>query len=348
MPRSQPPLSNIKVVQFTDDRRKQLNPRKVDAIEDLFVRVNGARIHYQRAGSGRPLVLIHGLVGSAKNWRRNIGDLAHDATVYAIDLVNMGESDRVPGLDASLEATADIVAHWMQAVGLDEADIAAVSHGGAVAMMLAARHPQRVGKLILFAPANPFCNLGHQLIDFYTSPFGAWAAHLIPFLPRFITMIALGRMYGDASRATPESLHGYTAGLATPGSIDHVLEIVRRWHGDMTLLRRALPKLTTRPVLLIWGDRDRAVGLASAHALEKVLQHSQLLIVPGAGHLAFEEMPEICNHAMRDWLASREQPSATRPQALSRRTAAATQNHLVPPLTPAQTAPAATRAESLA
>jgi pimeloyl-ACP methyl ester carboxylesterase len=285
------------------------------AVEDLFIEVDGARIHYQKAGSGPPLVLIHGLVGSARNWHRNIGDLAHDATVYAIDLLNMGESDRIPGLDASLKSTVDTIDRWMEALGIPHADIAAVSHGGALAMMLAARHPERVGKLILFAPANPFCNLGHQLIRFYNSRLGTFLAGTIPFLPKFIHMIALGRMYGDARRATPESLYGYTAGLARPGTVDHVLAIVRRWHKDMAHLRSALPKLASRSMLLVWGDRDRAVGLDSARELERVLPHSHLVVVRGAGHLAFEEMPEICNHAMREWLAYAEQPS----QAVSMR-----------------------------
>jgi pimeloyl-ACP methyl ester carboxylesterase len=114
-------------------------------------------------------------------------------------------------------------------------------------------------------------------------------------------------MYGDCRRVTSEALHGYTDGLATPGTIDHVLQIVRRWHVDMGQLRSMLPQLATRSVLLLWGDRDRAVGLASAQHLQSVLPLSQLRVVPGAGHLAFEEMPEICNHAMREWLASREQ-----------------------------------------
>jgi pimeloyl-ACP methyl ester carboxylesterase len=278
-------------------------------VEDLFAHVDGARVHYKKAGSGSPLVLIHGLVGSARNWHRNIGELANDATVYAIDLLNMGESDRVPGLDASLKATADIIARWMEIIGIPHADIAAVSHGGALAMMLAARHPKRVGKLILFAPANPFCNLGHQLIRFYTSRPGSFLARSLPFLPRFIHMIALGRMYGDARRATPESLQGYTVGLARAGTVEHILAIVRRWHKDMAHLRSVLPKLASRSMLLVWGDRDRAVGLDSARELERILPHSHLVVVRGAGHLAFEEMPEICNHAMREWLSYAEQPS---------------------------------------
>jgi 4,5:9,10-diseco-3-hydroxy-5,9,17-trioxoandrosta-1(10),2-diene-4-oate hydrolase len=277
---------------------------KSSAVEDLFIQVDGVRVHYRRAGSGPPLLLIHGLVGSARNWNRNIEGLSHHATVYAIDLLNMGESDRVPGLDAGLEATADFVAQWMQAVGLTEADVAGVSHGGAIAMTLASRYPARVRKLILFAPANPFCNLGAQLIAFYKTRPGQWLARLIPSLPRFVKATALGRMYGDPSHVTQEALDGYTDGLAIPGTVDHVLAIVRRWYVDMGMLRSALPRLANRSVLMIWGDRDRAVGLSSARELQQVLPNSQLLVLPGAGHLAFEEKAEICNQAMRDWLAA--------------------------------------------
>lgn len=266
--------------------------------------MDGVRIHYQRAGNGPPLLLIHGLVGSALNWRLNIEELAKDATVYAIDLLNMGQSDRIPGLDAGLEATAAEIVRWMQAVGLERADVAGHSHGGAVAMMLAARHPERVGKLILFAPANPYCDLGRQLIAFYKTRPGHMLARLIPALPTFIKATALGRMYGDPSRATRASLEGYTAGLATPGSVDHVLQIVQRWYSDMALLRSALGRLATRPVLLIWGDRDRAVGLSSAHQLRESMPQSELLVLPGVGHIAFEEMPDTCNRAMREWLTT--------------------------------------------
>ena len=271
-------------------------------IEEAFVLVQGAKIHYQRAGAGRPLLLLHGLVGSAKNWRRNINFLARHSSVYAIDHFNMGQSERVPGLNAGLEATADRLAALMDALDLDEADIAAHSHGGAVAMMFAARHPQRVRRLILFAPANPFCDLGNQLIRFYQTPFGLWFARRIPFLPRMLKATALSRMYGDPSRVPPDALDGYTQGLHIPGTVDHVLQIVQRWFVDMGLLRSALTELTPKPTLLIWGDRDRAVGLSSARELQRTLPQSQLMVLPGVGHIPFEEMPEVCNQAMRDWL----------------------------------------------
>jgi pimeloyl-ACP methyl ester carboxylesterase len=273
-------------------------------IGEAFVQVDGVRLHYQRAGKGRPLLLLHGLVGSAKNWRQNICFLARHASVYAVDLLNMGESERVPGLDASLEATADRVAACMEALGLEQADVAGHSHGGAVAMMLAARHPNRVGRLILFAPANPYCDLGQQLIRFYQTPLGIWLARQIPWLPRRLKKTALSRMYGDPRRVSEDALDGYTAGLRVPGTIDHVLSIVRAWSTDMGQLREVLTDLADKPTLLIWGDRDRTVGLSSAQELQRTLRRSRLVVLPGVGHIPFEEMPEECNHAMRDWLSS--------------------------------------------
>jgi pimeloyl-ACP methyl ester carboxylesterase len=120
---------------------------------------------------------------------------------------------------------------------------------------------------------------------------------------------ALSRMYGDPSRVTDDALEGYTAGLHVPGTIDHVLQILRRWSVDMGLLRSALGDLAEKPTLLIWGDRDRAVGLSSGRQLQRILPLSSLIVIPGVGHIAFEEQPDVCNRAMRDWLA-RTPPAA--------------------------------------
>ena len=273
-------------------------------VEDRYVDVDGAQVHYHFAGEGRPLPLLHGLVGSGSNWRQNIVFLSRYASVYAIDLFNMGESERVPGLDASLEATADRIVALMKTLGLDSADIAAHSHGGAIAMMLAARHPDRVRKLILFAPANPFCDAGRHLIRFYNTRTGAWFARRIPMLPRMLHATALGRMYGDPSRVTEGTLETYTDGMMIPGTVEHVLRIVSGWYEDMRALRSELVNLAGKPVLFIWGDRDRAVTLPSGERLRAMMPMSKLIVMRGAGHLPFAEMPDACNEAMVEWLAA--------------------------------------------
>ena len=274
------------------------------SVEDRFVVVDGARVHYQFAGSGAPLLLMHGLVGSGGNWRQNIPSLARHSRVYAVDLSNMGASDRVLDLDASLEASADRIVRLMDALGLPSADVAAHSHGGAIAMMLAARSPERVRKLILFAPANPFCDAGRHLIRFYNTRVGVWFARQIPKLPRKLHATALARMYGDPARVAEGTLETYTDGMQIPGTVDHVLRIVAGWYGDMRSLRIALATLASKPALLIWGDRDRAVSLPSGEQLHRMMPNSKLVIIPGVGHLPFAEMPDTCNQAMLDWLTA--------------------------------------------
>ncbi len=265
--------------------------------------VDGMRVHYTRAGSGPALVLVHGLVGSARNWNRNIQYLAKFRTVYALDLANMGASERVKGLDPSLAASADRVLSCMDALGIGVADLAGHSHGGATAMMLAARHPDRVRRLVLFAPANPYCRLGHAQMRFYATRFGAmFARHIVPVLPRILHRRSLERMYGDPRRMVEGVLEGYTDGLDSP-SIEHVLGIMRRWQQDMAHLESMLPMLTGFPILLLWGDRDRAVGLESGVELARRLG-VPLQVVPEAGHIPFEEMPDVCNPVLGEWLTA--------------------------------------------
>jgi pimeloyl-ACP methyl ester carboxylesterase len=271
--------------------------------EESVVTVHGVRFNYVRAGAGPSLVLVHGLVGSRRNWNRNIEFLAKFRTVYAMDLANMGASERVEGLDAGLEACADRLAAFMEAVGVEAADIAGHSHGGATAMMLAARHPERVHRLVLFAPANPFCVLGDPQIRFYSTWLGGFfARNLIPLMPRFMHRRSLERMYGDKRRMVEGVLEGYTDHLDSE-SIEHICAVMRRWAPDMAKLKEALPQLRGVPTLLFWGDRDRAVALDSGQLLAREIG-APLHVVPEAGHIPFEEMPEFCNPVIGKWLTT--------------------------------------------
>jgi pimeloyl-ACP methyl ester carboxylesterase len=266
------------------------------------VDVLGARMSYRHAGAGRPMLLIHGLVGSSTNWRSSIAGLAQEASVYAIDQLNMGRSQRIAGLDAGLEATADRVAAFMDALDIAQADIVGHSHGGAVALMLAARHPERVRSLVLFAPANPYSHLDSLLIRVYSSPLGRLAAFTAPHVPVQLQRYALGRMYGNPARIPDGCLEGYTDSLRVPGTIRHILAIVRDWVADMVALKSALPWVASIPTLLVWGDRDRAVDPVSAIQLQRILWRSELRIVRGGGHILFEETPEEANRIMLDWM----------------------------------------------
>jgi pimeloyl-ACP methyl ester carboxylesterase len=271
-------------------------------IESAFVAVERACMHYLHAGTGPPMLLIHGLVGSSANWRGNIAALAQAASVYAIDQLNMGRSQRIPGLDAGLEATADRIAAAMEALGLTQVDIVGHSHGGAVALMFAARHPERVRRLILFAPANPWSYPANRLVRVFSTPLGRLVARIGPYLPARLQQIGLDRMYGDPARIPAGCLKNYVHDLRIPGTMPHILEIVRNWFAEMAKLEAVLPRVAGIPTLLLWGDRDGAVDPASAAPLQRVLQRSELHTLPGGGHILFEEFPQQTDRLLLEWL----------------------------------------------
>jgi 4,5:9,10-diseco-3-hydroxy-5,9,17-trioxoandrosta-1(10),2-diene-4-oate hydrolase len=270
--------------------------------EEGFVEVAGARVYYLHAGSGRPVLLVHGLVGSSANWRNNIAAVAKHASVYAIDLVNMGKSERVEGLDPGLSASANRIVAVMDALDLAEADIVAHSHGGAVALMLAALYPRRVRRLILFAPANPYCRSSDPIVRIYSTWWGGFLARTLPYLPAPIQRIALGQMYGGADRVVDSCLREVVDGLRKPGTLRHVLGIVRGWSTERAKLKSALRRVRRISTLLVWGDRDCTVSLSSAIKLHRKLRASELVVLPGGGHAIFEETPEEANRIMIDWL----------------------------------------------
>jgi pimeloyl-ACP methyl ester carboxylesterase len=281
--------------------------------EEAFVDVVGARVYYLHAGSGKPMLLIHGLVGSSANWRNNIDALAQHASVYAIDLVNMGKSQRVGGLDAGLTATANRIVAVMDALNLAEADIVAHSHGGAVALMLAALHPRRVRRLILFAPANPYSRSSDVMVRTYSTRWGGLLASLLPYLPAPIQRFALGGMYGGADRVPDRCLQEIIDGLRSPATLRHVLCVIRCWCAEMVKLEAAIHRVKRIPTLLVWGDRDCTVSLSSAIHLSHRLRSSELLVVPGGGHSIFEDRAEESNRIMLEWLGRHPLSKPRRP-----------------------------------
>jgi 4,5:9,10-diseco-3-hydroxy-5,9,17-trioxoandrosta-1(10),2-diene-4-oate hydrolase len=269
--------------------------------QGAFVDVIGVRLHYLHAGTGTPMFLIHGLLGSSANWRNNIEALAQNASVYAVDMLNMGKSQRVEGLDVSLKATANRIVAAMDSLGLAEADIVGHSYGGAIALMIAALHPLRVRRLILFAPANPYSSSSDFIVRVYSTVWGRCVARMLSFLPKPMQRIALGQMYGGPDRIVDSCLQEIVDGLRCPGTLAHVLSIIQCWFVEMATLKAVLRRVALIPTLLVWGDRDCTVSLASGIRLHHKLRASELFVLPG-GHSVFEESPEESNRIMLEWL----------------------------------------------
>ncbi len=266
-------------------------------------------MRYLGAGSGHPLVLLHGLLGYSFSWRRNLEALAAHRTVYAPDQLGAGFSDRVPGLDCTLRAVAERTIQFLDTVGIREFDLLGTSHGGGVAMMMAAllreRGDNRLQRLVLVAPVNPWSPHGRRLAPFLSgsrvSRAFAWTMPRTPFSYRFL----LRRLYGDPHRISPGTLEGYAAPALIPGTFEYGLSILSSWLSDLDELKRCLPSLAGIPTLLVWGTDDVAVYASSADHLRRHLPNSTLVRFPGVGHLPYEEVPEEFNRTVLDFLKDR-------------------------------------------
>lgn len=277
-------------------------PHPAYSIEDHWITLDGARMRYLRSGFGPALLLVHGLLGYSFSWRYALPYLAQQATVHAVDMLGVGFSDRPPGLDCGLRSSASRLLGFLDAVGVESCDLLGTSHGGAVVMMAAAMAPERVRRLILVAPVNPWSRNGRWMAAFLScrvvAPlFLALAPHLQPMHGFF-----LSRLYGDTRRIRPGTLEGYSAPFAMPRAFDYGLNILSTWARDLGELHSALPRIRHIPALLLWGTLDSAVDPRSATPLRNQFERCRVRMLEGVGHLPYEEVPDEFNRAVGEFL----------------------------------------------
>jgi pimeloyl-ACP methyl ester carboxylesterase len=282
------------------------NLESIHSIEEQWVSLDGIRVRYLRSGSGPPLVLLHGLLGYSFSWRFVIPVLAQQTTVYAVDMPGAGFSERPTGLDCCLRASAERLLRFLEIVGLESCDLLGTSQGGAVAMMAAAVAPQRVRRLVLVNPVNPWSAPGRRRARFLSSRaitpvFLRLAPHL-----KIVHSYILRRLYGDPLRIRPGTLGGYSAPFTKPGAFANALAALRSWSQDLQQLKTMLPQIAHIPTLIVWGSVDSAVAPESARELLKHFQDCRLVMLEGVGHLPYEEVPEEFNRVVAEFL---KQPS---------------------------------------
>jgi pimeloyl-ACP methyl ester carboxylesterase len=276
-------------------------------VEECWMELDGARMRYLRAGSGPPLILLHGLLGYSFSWRYALPALAPYVTAYAPDLLGAGFSDR-PSIDHSMRATARQVLQFAEKLGMQSFDLLGTSRGGAVAMCMASecagRGNLKVERLILVAPVNPYSSHGRWLAPLAgTRIGGALVRTVLEAMPGLYPYFH-ARMFADRKKIPPGSLQGYTAPLAMPGLFDHGLSIVTTWTQDLRELEALLPKIAQIPTLLMWGSKDPAVYAASLPSLARHFSNVQTVVFPNVGHLPYEECTEEFHRELIQFLTA--------------------------------------------
>ena len=226
-----------------------------------------------RAGSGVPLVLLHGLGGSSDWWRHNIDVLAERYLVSAVDLVGFGRNRlflRRSKLPLRFDEIASLLTRWIETSFDEPVHLAGNSLGGHIAMHIAASRPDLVRSLVLIDSTGiPFEIAPGAHIENIAMPHGWRSFFLI--------------LMRDLFRAGPTAL---------------ALAFARLLRDDA----RPLMKTLTMPVLLIWGEHDPLVPLTYARQMLEEMPHAKLRVIPRAGHVPMWENPRDFNDALLSFL----------------------------------------------
>ena len=275
---------------------------QADAYEAM---VEGQRIRYHAAGSGPPVVLLHGLAGSAAVWHRNVPALSGRYRVFAPEIWGAGWMDFRGRFTP--ETGVRLVTGFLDAVGCPSAHLVGGSLGGIIAGSTAISQPDRVRSLTLIGTAG----LGRRIAlsqRVLTLPL-VGEVMFRPSRRRIRRMLAmLIRVWdADAERLVDELY----ALRREPGVSRRMLEVLRSGVNVLGVKRsvRLLPALcgVRTPTLLVWGSHDSLFPLSDARRAAGLLHDAELLVVQGSGHWPYLEAPDIFNPALLEFLARCEE-----------------------------------------
>ncbi len=259
------------------------------------IEVDGLRIAFERAGEGRPLVLLHGILGDARLWRGQLDELADQFTVIAWDAPGCGRSSDPPE-SFRLPDYADCLDAFLAALDVERPAVCGLSFGGALALELYRRSPETPRALVV------------------AGGYAGWAGSLPPEAVDARLEGCLGESELPADEFIGDWIPGVLTDQAPAEMRDEVAVIMSEFHpaGHRAIarsmaeadLRGALPAIDV-PTLLLWGDADRRSPLKIAEDLHGRMPGSTLIVMPGVGHLSNVEAPEAFNRELRGFLDAR-------------------------------------------
>ena len=278
------------------------------------ITVQGRRTVVATAGRGSDpvLILVHGFGGSTFGWRHVMEPLAASGWyVVALDLPGFGLAEK--GWDQSYahESQAGYVLSVMDQLNIQDAVVAGHSMGGNVVSWVAALAPERVRGLALIDAAivSPALTRNTAAGTALSLPPLRRAARIL--IRSAFTEATFGDLLGSAfavkSAATPETIRGYAAASQLPEWDSALLGIIR--DSSANALPSSIEAVvdgadTPIPTLILWGADDSWVPLSAGESLRDALPAASYVVLPGLGHVPFEEDPEGFTQAMREWLAA--------------------------------------------
>lgn len=254
-----------------------------------FLKIDGSNLHYRDEGQGTPIILLHGTAASLNTWDGWAKELSKSHRVLRLDLPGFGLTSRNETDNYSIAYYSDLVLHFMDELGIEQAHVAGSSLGGQIAFDFAAFHPDRVQKLILVSPTG-VTNANDKSISmpFRMAQTPVLKESLRYITPRFIVEKSLKEVYGDDSKLTDEAITMSHDLLLREGNREAF--ILRMNTVDTDNLQKL--KLVKAPTLILWGEADAWVPATNATRFMQDIKGAQLKTYAGAGHIPMEELPQ--------------------------------------------------------
>lgn len=271
-------------------------------LEERTLETGGLRVRYLVGGKGSPLVLVHGLGGSALNWSELVPLLAERHRLIVPHLPGHGGSERL-GRAPGLEAYADPVAAVMELEETSPAVVVGHSLGGLVALRLALRRPDLVNGLVLAASAG--LSIGRPYVREIITLFTLLRPGRL--VGRYHTRVSRSTLlrrvvFGFVSVADPGALTDTAVEGFLAGQVRHTDTASAWWALRRDNPRQELDRVAC-PVLVLWGAEDAQLPLSDAFEYARRLR-APLRTIAGCGHLLIGERPDACADAIESFISS--------------------------------------------
>jgi pimeloyl-ACP methyl ester carboxylesterase len=236
--------------------------------------LDGSMVHYEALGRGRPIVFLHGWVGSWRYWINAMQVASTSYRAYAVDLFGFGDSTR-DALRYPIERQADLINRFLEEMGIGKVALVGHGLGALVGMSFVKQWPKSVDRMMAIN-----CPLEYEAVTARMKT--AALPELVEWLgsrtPEGISALA------DASKADPLAVSASMAGLQSNNIFSEI---------------RSLGV----PCLLVYGPNDPAITIPSAEKADALPQHMHQVNLENAGHFPMIDNATQFNRLMTDFLA---------------------------------------------
>ncbi|MBD2500678.1 alpha/beta fold hydrolase [Anabaena azotica] len=258
-----------------------------------------------------PLILLHGFGASIGHWRHNLEVLGESHTVYALDMLGFGGSQKAPA-NYSIELWVEQVYDFWRTFIRQPVVLIGNSNGSLISLAAASAHPEMVKGIVMMSLPDP--SLEQEMIPPFLRPLVITIKNIVasPILLKpvfyFVRRPSVLRLWAGLAYANPAAITDelidilagppQDRGSARAFSALFKAAIAVNFSPSVKAL---LPKLTI-PMLLIWGQKDRFVPPILANQFAQYNEKLQLLNLEDVGHCPHDECPEQVNQAILDWM----------------------------------------------